>query len=68
MKFFKFDKKYFYPIKRYFTNGIDHDLKNETHFLDMVKLYFDEAANQINIPRYYIDLIKHAKAVLLQSP
>ena len=57
-------KGLFHPIKRYFTNGVDHDLKNEPQFLDMVKLYFDEAATHIDIPRYYIDVIKHAKAVI----
>jgi glutamate dehydrogenase (NAD(P)+) len=57
-------KRLFFTMKRFFTNGVDHELKNEPQFLDMVKLYFDEAAKHIDIPRYYIDVIKHAKAVI----
>jgi len=36
----------------------------EPKFLDMVKLFFDKAATHIDIPKYYIDVIKNAKAVV----
>lgn len=48
--------------KRRFSEVEDPNLKNEPKFLDMVKMFFDEAANYIDIPKYYIDVIKHAKA------
>jgi glutamate dehydrogenase (NAD(P)+) len=47
-----------------FTTTEDPNLKNEPGFLEMVKMYFDEAANVIDVPRYYIDVIKAAKAVI----
>jgi glutamate dehydrogenase (NAD(P)+) len=50
--------------KRVFTEKEDPLLKNEPKFLEMVKMYFDEAAAVIDIPKYYIDVIKHAKAVV----
>jgi glutamate dehydrogenase (NAD(P)+) len=39
-------------------------LKNEPEFLEMVKMYFDEAAGVLDIPKYYVDVIKHAKVVV----
>jgi glutamate dehydrogenase (NAD(P)+) len=47
-----------------FSSQIDPALKKEPEFLDMVKLYFDEASKNIDIPHYYIDLIKNAKAAI----
>jgi hypothetical protein len=40
----------------------DPALKKEPKFLEMVKLYFDEASTHIDVPSYYIELIKNAKA------
>ncbi len=50
--------------KFYFSEIEDKALKNEPNFLEMVKLYFDEASNNIDVPSYYIDLIKNAKAAI----
>ena len=50
--------------KFHFCESEDKALKKEPDFLEMVKLYFDEAANNIDVPHYYIDLIKHAKAAI----
>jgi glutamate dehydrogenase (NAD(P)+) len=36
----------------------------EPNFLNMVKLYFDKAATHIDIPQYYVNVIKNAKAVV----
>jgi glutamate dehydrogenase (NAD(P)+) len=53
----------FFP-KFNFCQSTDQALKKEPKFLDMVKLYFDEAAKNIDVPSYYIDLIKNAKAAI----
>jgi glutamate dehydrogenase (NAD(P)+) len=50
--------------KHKFSDHIDPALKKEPKFLEMVKLYFDEASTNIDIPSYYIDLIKNAKAAI----
>jgi len=42
----------------------DPILAKEPKFLDMVKLFFDSAATHIDIPKYYIDVIKNAKVVV----
>jgi hypothetical protein len=47
-----------------FSENDNKALKNEPKFLEMVKLYFDEASNNIDIPHYYIDLIKNGKAAI----
>lgn len=47
-----------------FSTVEDENLRNEPGFLEMVKMYFEEAAKVIDVPRYYIDVIKHAKAVV----
>lgn len=47
-----------------FSTVEDENLKNEPGFLEMVKMYFEEAATVIDVPRYYIEVIKHAKAVV----
>jgi hypothetical protein len=49
-------------VPKYQFSEVDDTLKNEPSFLEMVKLYFDEASKHIDIPRYYIDVIKNAKA------
>ncbi len=50
-------------IKR-FGGAEDNILAKEPKFLEMVKLYFDKASKHIDIPKYYIDVIKNAKAVV----
>jgi hypothetical protein len=47
-----------------FSDSSDPALKKEPQFLEMVKLYFDEASKIVDIPHYYIDLIKNAKAAI----
>lgn len=47
-----------------FSESMDSSLKKEPNFLEMVKLYFDEAAKKIDVPHYYVELIKNAKAAL----
>ena len=56
--------KLFYSnnIKRFYSP--DPLLAQEPNFLEMVKLYFDKASTHIDIPRYYINVIKNAKAVV----
>ena len=56
--------KLFYSnnIKRFSTE--DSSLASEPNFLEMVKLYFDKAATHIDIPKYYVNVIKNAKAVV----
>ena len=41
-----------------------HGVKNEPSFLEMVNLYFDKAAEKIDIPNYYFDIFKKAKSVV----
>jgi len=40
------------------------EMKKEPSFLEMVRLYFDQAARHIDIPKYYIDVIRDAKAAI----
>lgn len=47
-----------------FSTAEDETPANEPGFLEMVKMYFDAAADVIDVPKYYIDVIKHAKAVI----
>lgn len=47
-----------------FSSAEDAILAKEPKFLDMVKLYFDQASSHIDIPKYYLDVIKNAKAVV----
>ena len=49
-------------IKRFSTE--DPLLAQEPKFLEMVKLYFDKAATHIDIPQYYVNVIKNAKVVV----
>lgn len=54
-------------LLNFFKNQFTTDesvLTIEPKFLDMVKLYFDKAATHIDIPKYYIDVIKNAKVVV----
>lgn len=51
-----------YSTKKF--SAEDPHLAKEPKFLDMVKLFFDSAATHIDIPKYYIDVIKNAKAVV----
>ena len=60
----KLTKSFFKVPIRVFSNTQDEHLKSEPEFLEMVKLFFDKAAEHIDIPRYYIDVIKSAKAVI----
>ncbi len=36
----------------------------EPEFLEMVELYFDQSANYIDVPHYYLNLIKATKSVI----
>lgn len=47
-----------------FCHGEQSISNKEPDFLEMVKLYFDEASQHVDIPKYYIDVIKHAKAAV----
>jgi hypothetical protein len=68
LSFFKSNvstKKILNSFPKYkFSAQESEDLKNEPSFLEMVRLYFDQAARHIDIPRYYIDIIKNAKAAI----
>jgi glutamate dehydrogenase (NAD(P)+) len=57
---FKFAK---IPKHNFSTPDVEQ-LKSEPKFLEMVKLYFDKASEYLDIPRYYVDVIKNAKAVV----
>ncbi len=46
------------------TTTDEIDISSEPNFLEMVKLYFDEAADFIDIPHYYVDIIKNAKSTV----
>lgn len=56
--------------KLFYSNNIkkfsqaDPNMIQEPNFLNMVKLYFDKAATHIDIPQYYVNVIKNAKAVV----
>lgn len=61
-RFQKTSKLLNYSAKKF--SAEDPVLAKEPKFLDMVKLFFDSAATHIDIPKYYIDVIKNAKAVV----
>ncbi len=61
-RFQKTSKLLNYSTKNF--SAEDPILAKEPKFLDMVKLFFDSAATHIDIPKYYIDVIKNAKAVV----
>jgi glutamate dehydrogenase (NAD(P)+) len=64
-KNFKLGKNLLFPnINRFKFTIIDKNLQKEPEFLEMVQIYFDQASQVIDIPHYYIDVIKHAKAVI----
>jgi hypothetical protein len=54
--------KYFPKFK--FSQNNEKALQQELSFLEMVRLYFDQASKHIDIPKYYIDIIKNAKAAI----
>jgi glutamate dehydrogenase (NAD(P)+) len=56
--FFKFQKKPF------LSNNNSKSNDNEPSFLEMVQLYFDNAAKHIDIPQYYLNLIKSTKSAI----
>jgi glutamate dehydrogenase (NAD(P)+) len=67
-RLFRFNKL---QLSKSLFNSVSHKyfsenatLQDEPQFLEMVKTYFDEAAGVLDIPRYYVDVIKHAKAVV----
>lgn len=64
LRFSNQNKKLLYSnsLKRFSTE--DSLLAQEPNFLGMVKLYFDKAATHIDIPQYYVNVIKNAKAVV----
>lgn len=48
-----------------FSSSHQKGLENEPHFLEMVKLFFDKASKCLpDIPSYYLEVIKNAKAVV----
>lgn len=62
LKFLKTNKLHKYSIKKF---SVEHvKLAQEPKFLEMVRLFFDKASTHIDIPKYYIDVIKNAKAVV----
>ena len=56
--------KLFYSNNKKRFSTEDPILAQEPKFLEMVKLYFDQAAAHIDIPKYYVNVIKNAKAVV----
>jgi len=61
-KFQKTCKLYNFSSKKF---AVDESiLAKEPKFLEMVKLFFDKAGTHIDIPKYYMDVIKNAKAVV----
>jgi hypothetical protein len=46
------------------TNNDPHNIPNEPEFLQMVQMYFDGASKHIDIPKYYLNLIKSTKAAI----
>jgi len=46
------------------TNSDPHNIPNEPEFLQMVQMYFDGASKHIDIPKYYLNLIKSTKAAI----
>jgi glutamate dehydrogenase (NAD(P)+) len=58
-------KKLIFPNNNRITFSTkDKNLQKEPEFLEMVQIYFDQASKVIDIPHYYINVIKHAKAVI----
>jgi hypothetical protein len=47
-----------------FSDSNNNDLKKEPSFLEMVRLYFDQASKHLEIPKYYIDVIRESKAAI----
>jgi glutamate dehydrogenase (NAD(P)+) len=43
---------------------VEKGVENEPEFLEMVQLYFDQASHHIDIPKYYLNLIKATKAAI----
>jgi glutamate dehydrogenase (NAD(P)+) len=39
-------------------------MKQEPSFLEMVRLYFNMASKHLDIPKYYVDVIREAKAAI----
>ena len=58
------NKLFKFSTRKFTASTEDALLAKEPKFLEMVKLYFDKAAQHIDIPKYYIDVIKSAKAVV----
>ena len=42
----------------------NEDSEGEPEFLEMVQMYFDNASKHIDIPKYYLNLIKSTKAAI----
>jgi hypothetical protein len=64
-KSIKFGKNFLFPnIHKYKFSSVDQSLQKEPEFLEMVQIYFEQASKVIDIPHYYINVIKHAKAVI----
>jgi hypothetical protein len=57
--FFKFPKNNFQT-----NNNSSKSEDTEPSFLEMVQLYFDDAAKHIDIPQYYLNLIKSTKSAI----
>lgn len=76
VKNFKFLKNNFFKLKNTnlynlsktqfsaTTNGNGTENDSEPSFLEMVQMYFDGASKHIDIPKYYLNLIKSTKAAI----
>lgn len=47
-----------------FSDSNNNDLKTEPSFLEMIRLYFNQASKHLDIPKYYIDVIRESKAAI----
>lgn len=61
---FSKNKQINYSTIKKFSTKENSLYAQEPNFLQMVKLYFDRAATHIDIPSYYVNVIKNAKAVV----
>lgn len=45
-------------------NHVETNLEEEPGFLEMVQMYFDLSSKHMDIPKYYLDIIKNCKAAI----
>jgi hypothetical protein len=63
-KIVRFNKIFYNSSLMKFSASVVKKTDSEPDFLEMVKQYFDEASNFIEIPHQYLDFIKTCKAVV----